>query len=430
VLCTLLLTACASAGEPPGGPPDPNPPQVILVTPDSGAVLETPPRHVEITFDEVVNERVVGSRTDIYYAVILSPDTTVPRVSWRRNRLTVETRGGFKPGRVYRVELLPVITDLRQNRLRSGRIIVFSTGPEIPTAALSGTVVDWPAGRAVVNGLIEAVLLPDSLPYRALTDSAGDFTLRQIPPGEYVVYGTVDQSNDRRRGPRETFDSVRVTLGDTASVEVFAFPHDTTGPRLRQVEMVDSLTIRLSFDRPLDPTLVIDTAQVHLAPQSDTTARFGVAAILMPRQLDSVRAAETAARAAARAPARDTGRAPGDTALPARRPLPDTVRARPPRPDSAAATPRRDSTRAQRMIARRPPPTDVRIVRLFAPLAQGERYAVFVSSVRSLSGVTATPPPGQLLVPRPRATDTTRTRATDTTRLRAPAETTTVRPQR
>jgi hypothetical protein len=393
----LLLCACASAGDPPGGPPDDLPPTVVLWAPDSGAVLSQPPERVEIVFDEVINERVAAQPSDIYNAVLLSPDTVRPRVRWHRNRITVQPRGGFKPGRVYHVQLLPVITDLRTNRLRDGRTIVFSTGPGIPAAQLTGTLVDWPGNRVTPNALIEAVLLPDSLFYRALTDSAGNFRLRQIPPGEYLVYGTMDQNNDRRRGGREAFDTVRVTLSDSSDAELFAFVHDTTGPRIRTVELTDSLTVRVTFDRALDPADALDTSRVHLAPAADTAARFGVAAVFTARQADSARAAD-AARAQAERAARDTTR----RAAP---PPADTARPAPARP----AQPARDSTRAQRMLARRPPPTDVRVVRLTAPLAPGERYAIQVRGARSLSGVVSDPR-GQLVVPRPRPTrDTTRT---------------------
>jgi hypothetical protein len=54
------------------------------------------------------------------------------------------------------------------------------------------------------------------------------------------------------------------------------------------------------------------------------------------------------------------------------------------------------------MLARRPAPSDARVLRLAAPLTPGERYIIFVEGVRSLAGVAGSAR-GQLLVPRPRA---------------------------
>lgn len=421
---SALLTACASTADPPGGPPDQDPPRLVGVSPDSGAVLETPPREVEIVFDEVVSERIAAQRPEISGAVILSPDTGVARVGWHRNRLTVKPHGGFRPGRVYRIELLPVIVDLRQNRVKDGRLIVFSTGPALPAATLRGTVVDWPAARAGVNALIEAVLLPDSLPYRALTDSTGSFSVPALPAGSYLVYGTIDQDGNRRRGMREAYDTLRVTLGDTSTVELFAFVHDTTGPRIRTAGVVDSVTVRLVFDRPLDPTLAFDTTMVQVMPAEDTTQRLRVLLVATQRTLDSLRAGEAAARAAA------------DTSRRQQQPVPGPPIAAPGAPGAPAApaqgTPR-DSTTAMRMLARRPAPTDTRLVRLAEPLTPESRYTIVVEGARSLSGIAATAS-AQLSVPRPRreATagrgapeDTTRAAADSTRAIR---DTTRVRP--
>lgn len=403
----LLAAACASTGDPPGGPPDRDPPRIVRLDPDSGTVLRSPPNDAEIVFDEVVSERVAAPRPDIGSAVILSPAVGDVIVDWRRNRLTIRPREGFRPGRVYHIELLPVITDLRQNRMKDGRYIVFSTGPEIPSAVLRGAVVDWPAGRAGPGALVEAVLMPDSLPYRALTDSLGDFAIRQVPPGTYLVYGVIDQDQNRRRGAREPYDTARVALADSATVELYAFTHDTTGPRLRSVEPVDSLTVRLTFDRPLDPAQTIDTSMVAVMPAADTTTRLGVVRVLTAAGYDSLKT-----RPAARP-------APPDTAAP-RRAAPG------------------DTTRAQRMLLRRPPPTDARLIRLAEPLAAEARYIIIVDGARSLSGVPATAR-AQLSVPKPkpppapaprRAADSTRTPAdslrprSDTLRARPPTDST------
>jgi hypothetical protein len=440
----LLLGACASIGDPPGGPPDTTPPTVARLAPDSGSVVP-PPHEAQVVLDEVIAERVAAPRPDISSAVLLSPVKGAVDVTWRRDRISVRPHEGFRAGRIYRLELLPVLVDLRQNRIKRGAISVFSTGPDIPSAVLAGTVVDWPGAKAGGAALIEAVLLHDSLAYRTLADSAGGFVLRQVPPGEYVVYGIIDQDNNHARGPREAFDTVRVHLGDSASVEVYAFSHDTTGPRLRTVEIVDSLTLRLTFDRPLDPAQAIDTAAVLFAAAADSTTSLGVLHVWTQAQLDSARAAAQAVRAAADSararqradslrahPPADSARArprpPGQAAAP-----PAPVTAPPPLPaqQGAAPSPARpgqparpaDSTRAMRMLARRPPPTAVRVVGLAAPLTAGSRYVVKVSGVRDLSLVQADVR-GQLAVPVPRPPARPARGRAPADSLRTPADTT------
>jgi hypothetical protein len=437
----VLLAACANAGDPPGGPPDVTPPTVVAIDPDSGVVLSQPPREASIVFDEVVDERVVGNQADFKYAVILSPDGGATRVSWERDRLTVRPRAGFKPGRLYRIELLPVITDLRKNRMRIGKVVVFSTGPEIPSARLSGAIVDWVGGHPVPRALVEALLLPDSLSYRTLADSSGGFTLGPLPPGHYIVFGVMDTNGDRRRGTREAFDSAVVTLDTAATLEMFAFAHDSTAPRLRQVEGVDSLTLRLTFDRPLDPTVPMDTGNVRVALLADSTASIPLAGVYTPKQLDSLTAAQRAARDSASAAARQ---AVQDSAEAARRADTSAARRNPPAPAArrpapaalpAPAEPGRivpagraplDSTRGEKMLARRPPPSDVRLVRLVTPLAIETNYVISVTGQTSLTGRRGIPQHPHYRPPRPPPPPPTRAHAApDSTRRDSTARDTT-----
>lgn len=402
--CTSLLIAglalgCASAGDPPGGPPDQDAPVVMRAEPESGAVLTEVPDEARIYFDEVIAERVAGTPSDINGAVLLSPVTGNVRVAWHRNHISVRPRRGFQPGRVYHLQLLPVVTDLRTNRLKTGRTLVFSTGPEIPHAMVEGTIVDWIAGRAAPRALIEAILLPDSLAYRALTDSSGYFRITELPPGQYLVRGVMDTNNDRQLGSREAYDTVGVRLDSAARFQLYTFAHDTTNPRLRTVDVADSMTLKLTFSQPLDPGFTLDTSMVHFAAYDDSTTRIDVAAVYTQKQLDSLVKARTDSVAAARLAGDSArGRATADSA----RANPDSGRAAPrPAPGPVrGARPPLDSTAAERMLARRPSPTDVRFIRLTAPLVPDTRYLIFLDSVRNLTQRVA-PIPGQFRAPRP-----------------------------
>ncbi|HEY2806213.1 MAG TPA: carboxypeptidase-like regulatory domain-containing protein, partial [Gemmatimonadales bacterium] len=423
------------------------PPIVDSLRPDSGEVLTTPPAEATIYLDEVVNERTVGQPADLASAVIVSPTNQPARVTWHRTRITVRPKNGFLPGIVYHIELLPVITDLRNNRMRAGRTLVFSTGPAIPTGSLQGTIVDWIGGKPAPRALVEAVLMPDSLIYRAIADSGGVFRMAQLPNGHYIVYGIMDTNNDHRRGTRESYDTASADADSITPppLELYAFAHDTTGPRLRQVEVVDSLTLKITFDRPIDPTQTIDTAIVHIAPLDDSTNFLQINAVLTPKGMDSLKlriadsvtaarkAAQDSSRAAndtTRAPADTTRRAPSDTThrAPADTTHRDTLRlvprARGLRPDSTlrhgildtlrGGRAPLDSTRAEKMLARHPAPSDNRLLILAAPLVVDTRYLVYVQGARSLSG-NAGNGRNTLKVPKPTAPPASRR---DSTQLR------------
>ncbi|NNG15534.1 MAG: hypothetical protein HKM89_03560, partial [Gemmatimonadales bacterium] len=253
----LALIACAKMEPPPGAPADPLPPQVVAIRPDSLVVPPNFDGSAEFIFDEVISEGSSPNQGlgtgDLERLIILSPSDEVPKVSWKRNRITVRPKEGWQPNRIYRIELRPGVVDLRRNRSDSTVVITLSTGAPAPEHRLDGRVLDWTRGQPAVGALVQAELLPDRLAYRVATDSNGAFSLAPIPNGEYVVKGVLDQNRDMRPDPRELYDTVRVAVGETSVGEVWAFPHDTVGPRIENVAVRDSTTATITFTQFLDP---------------------------------------------------------------------------------------------------------------------------------------------------------------------------------
>ena len=263
LIVALALFGCASQGAPPGGPPDSLAPNLIGVVPESGAVNVTPDR-VEFRFDEVVSERPGGGAPSLEQIVLISPTDGLPRVDWRRRAIAVRPRHDWRDNAVYTVSLLPGIADLRGNVMQSGKTVIFSTGPTIPDTRIAGIVYDWVNGIAARNASIEALAMPESIAYVARTDSGGAFVLAHLPPGRYALRAWLDANNNRGLDPREAYDSAAVELRDTASVTLLAFVHDTLPPRINTVEVADSMTLRVEFSQPLDPTQPVDTTRFRL----------------------------------------------------------------------------------------------------------------------------------------------------------------------
>jgi len=334
---SLAALACANIQPPPGGPPDTEPPELVGTFPESLAVLPGFHGAVEFRFNEVVSEGSQPSQGlgtgDLERLVILSPTTQVPEVRWHRRRISVRPAEGWQPNRVYRVELLPGVADVRQNRGKAEAVITFTTGAPPPRDTLSGRVYDWRAGRPAAGALVEAVLEPDSLPYRGLADSSGSFRLGPLPRGDYLVYGVIDENKNRQRDPREAWDTVRIAADSLRPAELYAFVHDTAPPRIASVTATDSLTATITFAQPLDPFQRLD-------PGAATLRRL-----------------------------------PDSTTIPVR-----TLAQR----DSAA--PAADTTRA----LRRPPLSDRLTLRAGEPWHPGDRLELEIAGVRTVTGVTGT----------------------------------------
>jgi hypothetical protein len=216
-------------------------------------------------------------------------------------------------------------------------------------------IYDWVADRTAAGALVEAVT-PDSVVYVGAADSVGRFSLLHLPAGTYRVRGYLDPDRNREFDPREPFDSAIVQLADTASLELYAFVHDSLGPRIENVTVRDSLTLRVTFDKALAPGQAVDTGRFHL--MRDDSTRVPVMSARLSRP-EAVRADTTRRPAIPLPPVV----APADPA--------DTVAAAPPRP------------------RRQPPPTEA-ILQVFPPLEPTTTYVLTARDLRNLLGNAAT----------------------------------------
>ncbi|MFN8572386.1 MAG: Ig-like domain-containing protein [Gemmatimonadaceae bacterium] len=257
-LLSVVATGCAQTGAPPGGPPDDNPPKLLRIRPDTNAV-NVRAGAVTLQFDDVISERPQGA-SGLAGLFLISPSIGEPSVSWHRRTLQIRPRGGYRPNTTYTLTMLPGLTDLDGNVDSTGLELVFSTGSSIAQGRISGVQFDWPNGKVAPRSLVEAISLPDSLHYVTTADSLGEFVVGHLPNGKYLLRGILDQNRNRRLDPRELFDTSTVTLNGSLHGFLYAFVHDTLGPSISSVAVKDSLTLRVTFDHPLDTALVITPA--------------------------------------------------------------------------------------------------------------------------------------------------------------------------
>ena len=375
-LAAAAVSGCASIGAPPGGPVRTTPPEILSVAPDSGAV-NVRARSVMFTFDAVVNDRA-----DLDKLILMSPQDGPPRVSWRRERVEVRPRRGFRPNTTYSVTLLPGLGDLRGNTIKTSRTVIFSTGPSIPSYMVLGRVFDWLNERTAPRAFVEVIRRPDSLLYIGIADSSGQFGIGPLAEGTYTVRATIDNNSNRGRDPGEPWDSVGIVIGGSTSpfVELLAAPRDTIPPRLLIVSAADTLTINATFDRPLDPQLRL-APEVFRVVSADSVA-LRVASVMTRAQADSLRAIRDSIARDSTARARDTTSARRDTTA-----RPDTTR----RPAAGRDTSRLGVggpiTIPRARPSRPPPPREV-VLRLdrATPLRAGKSYRITAVNMKGLLG--------------------------------------------
>ncbi|HEV7836700.1 MAG TPA: hypothetical protein VGO75_01430, partial [Gemmatimonadaceae bacterium] len=91
-------------------------------------------------------------------------------------------------------------------------------------------------------------------------DSSGAFTLERLPPAQYSLRAFVDRNKNHSFDVGEPWDSVSVNLTDSASATLLTFAHDTLPPRIRDLVQLDSTSLRVVFDRPVNPAQTLSAA--------------------------------------------------------------------------------------------------------------------------------------------------------------------------
>ncbi|HUG28867.1 MAG TPA: hypothetical protein VMK53_11305, partial [Gemmatimonadales bacterium] len=236
----------------------------------------------------------------------------------------------------------------------------------------------------------------DSLVYRSVADSLGFFEFGPLPAGEYLVFGGIDQNRNLRIEPRELFDSIRVAIGQDSVGEIWAFRHDSVGPRLQTVARRDSISINLTFNQMLAPRTTYDSTAIRVLLLPDSLP-VPIVGVFSQARYDSL-----FAKPQELLTAEDSLRADSLRIVQARQ---DSLRA-----DSLALVERRAAERAaedaRRGIVRRSdqaPPTrqveplttrpalyDRLVVRLDTLLIPEGRYVVEVTGLANLSGADTT----------------------------------------
>lgn len=182
------LTGCAVMIPPSGGPKDSLPPVLVSAVPKDSALHFTGDKIV-LTFDEYV-------QLDNAQPLIVSPNPKkAPMITGKLKTVTVTLKDTLKPNTTYAINFGKSIKDVNEGNVFRNFTYAFSTGDHLDTDSITGKVILAQTG-AVDSTLI--VLLHTNLSdtavkkvrpdYYAPLDSAGNFSLRFLPKGNYNIF--------------------------------------------------------------------------------------------------------------------------------------------------------------------------------------------------------------------------------------------------
>ncbi len=197
VVIAVLMAACASMGRPEGGPKDVTPPVFVSSKPAPNTLNYTDPR-VVITFDENIKVE------DVLNKVVISPaQVQQPSVTASGRRLIVDIKDTLKPETTYTLDFSDAIRDLNEGNILDGFAMAFSTGDVLDTLQISGMVLQAenlePAQGMLVgvySNLADSAITTLPLERIARTNQLGQFTVRNLKPGDYRIFALNDLNRD------------------------------------------------------------------------------------------------------------------------------------------------------------------------------------------------------------------------------------------
>ncbi len=237
-VAALIMVACASVGRPEGGARDETPPVFVRANPAPGA-RNVNRNHLEVWFDENIQ------LDDAFNKVIVSPtQTQAPTVKSQAKHLTVELRDTLLPNTTYTIDFADAIKDLNEGNVLDGFAIDFSTGDDLDSLRISGIVLEArtlePAQGITVgvySQMTDTTLTKVPFERVARTNTYGQFTIRNLKPGNYHVFALNDLNRDNKWDRSEDIAFYDTVV--TPSVEAIEV-NDT----LRSAADLDSIVTR------------------------------------------------------------------------------------------------------------------------------------------------------------------------------------------
>lgn len=223
----LLFVACARMGSPDGGWYDDKPPRIISTTPADRSVGVTAKKFT-IQFDEYIKVEDATNKV-----IVSPPQLEMPEIKGAGKKIVVELKDSLQPNTTYTIDFSDAITDNNEGNPLGNYTYTFSTGEQIDTFEVSGTVLNAenlePIKGILVglyDDLSDTVFKKKPLQRVARTDSRGHFVVKGVAPGTYRAYALQEADGDYMFSQQS---------------EMIAFSHQTFEPSCRPDTRQDTI---------------------------------------------------------------------------------------------------------------------------------------------------------------------------------------------
>ncbi len=195
----LLVTACASIQQPQGGPRDTQPPKVLNELPKN-LTKNFNSKKIAITFDEFFK------LNNEFTEIALSPAQEIPPTfKIKQKTLEITFKDSLEKNTTYTINFGKAIQDVNENIELKNYSYVFSTGNKIDSLQMGGKAVNYLDGKEekeitvfIIPVSRDSVFGKKRASYFTTTDSAGNFSLKNIKEDIYRIYALKEEGGGDR----------------------------------------------------------------------------------------------------------------------------------------------------------------------------------------------------------------------------------------
>ena len=260
-LLSFLAFSCAKQSTPMGGPQDEEPPVVLEMYPKDQS-LNTKPKEITIIFDEYI--KLDNANKNILITPRINKDEVI--FTALKNTLVIELNQELEDSTTYVFNFQKSIQDLSEGNPAENLKLVFSTGENIDSLNVSGSVNTYFPGRndKLEDAIVGLYPIDDTTNvfiappyYLSQVDSSGNFNISNIKAGKYFAYAWQDDNNSLKAEYKsEAFDFIKDTITINENIDGLHF----------NLSKGDQNPIRLLRSSPLGPgyTIVLNKTPLEI----------------------------------------------------------------------------------------------------------------------------------------------------------------------
>jgi uncharacterized protein (DUF2141 family) len=266
----FLLARCANQTSPTGGPQDKKPPVLLNSLPKDNQ-RNFSGKSFELEFDEYVQLKNANEE------VLITPSLgKKSKIVAKKNRVIITPENPVQENTTYTINVRDAVQDLNERNPVYNLRLAFSTGPEIDSLKIFGTVTELfkeqpPDKITVALYQRDTFNIFNHTPiYFTRTNNKGQFNITNLKAGEYYIYAFDDKNRNLKvdsKTERFGFLASQIILNGqkSDSLKIALFRVDARPLKLTSLRNTDRQS-KIRFNKALD-TLHLEAAGTELVYQ-------------------------------------------------------------------------------------------------------------------------------------------------------------------